>query len=498
MDDGAHDSSTAIQPTINAPIGTYAPGAPIYGATVWFDDGSARVFVSGAAPVSRVDWWRAHTVDVAGAGAFILLALLACLVARVVRRPRSAGRWYCRRCNYDVSAPAPPAASEVIGPSPPSALQQCPECGTTLAPGRVVRGRARRVRLIAPLLVLGLGIAVATGVWSRGVRRYTGADAWPSAAIGKAIGWWPVSRVPVAARQVCVVHAYDLRTGREISRFDMPAWSTAQTGPSPDGRYFATSEFSADNSYSNDAVIADVQTGTVRRVVLGGNEAGFIKFQGFTADGKESVCTVTGLVGPGTTGELKVRIVTVSLETLQTREVATVTTLASKGSANSWNVPEVFAAVAPGANPEWAMYTDSGPRQGTLTIGGPNGQLDEHMEAGGSIIGAGRLTFGRGGTLKLGAGHEYAIADKTFRDVSNVSPLQWGFLSGNRLKVRKKSKGDWVMDAGKAPSATSTVEISPDGHWCAAAISETTPAGSISTRLRVWRIPEEPDEAPKP
>ena len=88
-------------------------------------------------------------------GGIVALATVAFLLAllRLKRRPRIAGKPYCRRCNYDlthqvIAATNPPTTSCTW----PTAAR-CPECGTPLDRANPIRGRRFSLRLAPPLAI---------------------------------------------------------------------------------------------------------------------------------------------------------------------------------------------------------------------------------------------------------------------------------------------------------------------------------------------------------
>ena len=113
-----------------------------------------------AANVTAADCWAItvhHWPEILGL--LLAIVLVACLVrvVRVLRRPRTPGRLYCRRCNYDVS----------------DEPETCPECGR--AASRPRKGK-RRLRRLAPACTVATiaGLLYATP-WVLGVTR-----AWPA------------------------------------------------------------------------------------------------------------------------------------------------------------------------------------------------------------------------------------------------------------------------------------------------------------------------------
>ena len=98
----------------------------------WSEDGS-RLFVSRTVDPRAWPLLDAARPDI---GALMVVAgILAILIGavRMFRRPRTAGRSYCRRCNHDLNA---------MHGERPSALR-CPECGLSLDGRGVVRGFGR-------------------------------------------------------------------------------------------------------------------------------------------------------------------------------------------------------------------------------------------------------------------------------------------------------------------------------------------------------------------
>ena len=131
---------------------------------------TSRVLLVDSTFVPPPAWWTVHGAD-AGAGlAMAGAVLLAGLWRRAARRPQTAGKLYCRRCNYDLT---PVAGARAPG--------TCPECGPTAKRRPPASGRSALRRLAAPMALLAP--AIVAGVWwaSTGVELDSGCSGAPAA-----------------------------------------------------------------------------------------------------------------------------------------------------------------------------------------------------------------------------------------------------------------------------------------------------------------------------
>jgi hypothetical protein len=311
-------------------------------------------------------WWKEHEADFAAGLMLAVLAVAAWWVVRVWRRPRVAGRLYCRRCNYDVTHANGDAA-----------IDRCPECGSPQGTVRPIGGSSRGRRLLPPMIaacaVLGvLGWRLGNGV-NVGV---PGRTAWPTAALQRIVPGWSLSRREVIAQSAQRIQCFETKTWKLRGIIDK-AWESPRT--SPRGELLAWVELNLANGWNNDLVLAPTDGGPRRQVRLGDNTSGFGAVIGFTGDQREVLVVMNGLVGPPlgsgetaeTSGITRVRLLGVSLESLAVREIGAIQAAAIQNAPNQWSVPTVAAAAEGGESGGWAMLVISGPDAPKLVWGAP-------------------------------------------------------------------------------------------------------------------------------
>lgn len=317
-------------------------------------------------------WWKEHQADI-GAGVLVLVVLLAAWwVRRVWRRPRVAGRWYCRRCNYDVTRDTPGDDAAAV------TIAQCPECGTGIGPGAAVAGTTLRRRVlpvtIAALLVSGLCL------WriNAGLTNATlGKPAWPLDAVRRVIPGWPLARIAIVEEQMFRVRCFDTRTWRELGLVETK-W-TSWRSPMRGNRLVWTEQDAASN-WNNDLIAAPTDGSPPKRARLGTNSDGFASLVGFTSDEREALVVMNGLIpapryGSDTPpdGTTTVRLLGVDLQTLAVREIGRIRAAAIQQARNQWSIPIVGGAAEGGEGGAWAMLVMTGPDAPKLVWGGPGG-----------------------------------------------------------------------------------------------------------------------------
>jgi hypothetical protein len=316
-------------------------------------------------------WWKEHQADV-GAGVLLLVLLIATWWARRVwRRPRAAGRWYCRHCNYDVTRDA--AARES---APAATVSQCPECGSGIGPATSVAGTTRIRRLIPVALTTLLIGGLCLWRINAGLTTATlGKAAWPLDAVRRVIPGWPLARIELVDEWSTRVRCFDTRTWRELGVIEK-GWSSHRS--TPRGDCLLWTEQDAANGWNNDLIIAPTNGTPPTRVRLGTNSDGFASLVGFTGDGREALVVMNGLIPPPTYGSAAppdgtttVRLLGIDLSTFAIREISRIRAAAIQNAPNQWSIPNVGGAAEGGASGAWAMLVMTGPDAPKLVRGGP-------------------------------------------------------------------------------------------------------------------------------
>jgi hypothetical protein len=315
-------------------------------------------------------WWKEHQADIS-AGVLVLVVLLAAWWARRVwRRPRVAGRWYCRRCNYDVTRDTP--GDDAVA----ATIAKCPECGTGIDPGAAVAGTTFRRRVlpvtIATLLVGGVCVwRINTGLTNATL----GKPAWPLDAVRRMMPGWPLARIEIVEEQMLRIRCFDTRTWRELSVIEKN-WSSSR--PTTRGDRLLWTEQHAANGWNNDLVIAPTDGSPPKRARLGSNSDGFASLVGLTSDEREALVVMNGLIPPPTYGSdtppdgtTTVRVLGVNLQTLAVREIGRIRAAAIQQSPNQWSIPIVGGAAEGGESGAWAMLVMTGPDAPKIVWGRP-------------------------------------------------------------------------------------------------------------------------------
>ena len=211
----------------------------------WSDDGS-RIWITRS--VDPRAWPLLDAVRPDIGALIIIFGVLAILIgiARIFRRPRTAGRSYCRRCNHDLNA--------VHGERPKS--PRCPECGLPLDGRGTARGRARGSRMrrvaIPALAVIACGAAIFLTSIDRHRSSRGWSPAWPVAAAAAVPQWpwWRSSTIgqpahPVLRIDALRVEPYGIRLESSVLiDGGSPPWVER-----PDDTVLAWTEYSEDTGY---------------------------------------------------------------------------------------------------------------------------------------------------------------------------------------------------------------------------------------------------------
>ncbi len=253
----------------------------------WSEDGS-RLFVSRTVDPRAWPLLDAARPDI---GALMVVAGILAIVigvARMFRRPRTAGRSYCRRCNHDLNA---------VHGERPSALR-CPECGLSLDGRGVVRGFGRGLRLarvgIPALVTVACGVAIfRTSVAPPQPRRLN--SAWPVAvqAVSPNWPWWRRSTIDEPEQlklriDVIRVDAGGLRLeSSAILAGSAPDWVARA-----DGTAVAWAEDSPDTGWVPRVAWFDTVGGRGGSVDLAPAQTGFPAICGWSPDDREIVALV--------------------------------------------------------------------------------------------------------------------------------------------------------------------------------------------------------------
>jgi hypothetical protein len=319
-------------------------------------------------------WWREHQADIGALVLLLALLMAAWWVRRVWRRPRAAGRWYCRRCNYDVTREAP--ALERVAPA---TVAQCSECGSGIGPASSVAGTTRLRRLIpvalATIVIGGLCVwRITAGLTTATL----GKAAWPLDAVRRVIPGWPLARIELVDEWTTRVRCFDTRTWRELGVIDK-GWSSHRS--TFRGDRLLWTELNEANGWNNDLIIAPADGTPPKRVRLGTNRDGFASLVGFTGDQREALVVMNGLVdlpvswsaAAAPAGTTTVRLLGVDLSTLAVREIGRIQAAAIQNAPNQWSIPIVGGAAEGGESGAWAMLVMTGPDAPKLVWDRPGG-----------------------------------------------------------------------------------------------------------------------------
>ena len=444
-------------------------------------------------------WWKEHQADL-GAGVLLLTLLLAAWWARRVwKRPRAAGRWYCRRCNYDVTRDA--AAGES---APAATVAQCPECGSGIGPATSVAGTTRLRRLIPAALAVCVIAGVCLWRINAGLTTATlGKPAWPVDAVRRVIPGWPLARLDIVEERVFRVRCFDTQTWRELGTIEK-GWSSMRS--TLRGDRLLWTEQNAANGWNNDLIIAPTDGTPPTRVRLGTNSDGFASLVGFTSDQREALVVMNGLVPPPTYGSdtppdgtTTVRLLGVDLNSLAIREIGRIQAAAIQNAPNQWSIPIVGGAAEGGVSDGWAMLVMTGPDAPKLVWGRPGAARVEQKP---NLTTPGRWVHGiefalRQGAFALGFSdnlHFSEIIQPTGEITSHgTATSQMALRRGGdpdlllRVPLSLWTGGDNVKLDLAAPGATVVTQPSSPTSRYRAAFSAIQPTGvATAAELRVF------------
>jgi hypothetical protein len=203
-----------------------------------------------------------YAPDVGAIVLIIILILGVTRVRRVLRNRQVPSRWYCSRCNYELTGP--------------DAAGLCPECGIDCAKSRPKRGRSTRRRLVVLALIILPALSACVSGLCWGLQRYEkggpfNSRPWPTIYMGYLGTNWLFSK-PIT---VGGDGAREWRTNRYIP-FHLPGGETA--GPelplvpgdnygyvlSDDGRWLGTATCVGPDGHG-ELVVYNTITGSTKR-----------------------------------------------------------------------------------------------------------------------------------------------------------------------------------------------------------------------------------------
>jgi hypothetical protein len=498
-------------PVVHIALQTQADGSYANPA-IEFDAGHSLVYIrqntEGTGLWSWVCW---HAPTFAAATLLVVLAFLAFKGGRVFRRPQSFGHFYCRRCNYDLTAP---------GGMPPQSTGQtrCPECGTELVSREVRLGRSRwgrvwkvlafgAVALLGSLLVMAVTLepfvpGTGTTPWLDSMTRYV-----PLARLQRHRSW-TFGAAPDR------VTAWSLPEGRMQRQFAAAIEGCNETGLSPDGRWFvATLQRPGTPYLAGDVLVRDLEHATERNVRLDGPLGSQLLFAGFSEDGRRAYIHSIEQPSPAFSAGFRASLREIDLETCTTRVITSVTAayngnvtpgqrfavrevkgalvwalLMDRGAGASASGPTVKAEVVTSngqnfafefAGPSWFLPRLSNDGN-TLDISANGSPTTAHLNlATGAVVqtpGSTGDPSGGGRTLR------FATPPRSIRGIVNV--------------VNAEGAIEAKLDGGAAGGPWSVV-ISRDGRWAAGIVHTATTWPMASSGYRpevvVWDLSSLPN-----
>lgn len=325
---------------------------------MWSRDGS-RLFVEREVDSRWWPWLSDHRADAGALLAIGAAIVLVWWVRRVLLRPRTVGRLYCRGCNHDMNG----------GTAGVPVPERCQECGRLASARNCTRGRPRWFRLAsvsAPALVAaGMGIAfVVSGTQLGSTGRFGLLSAWPLEACSRFASWplWRSENTDVIVRRV---DAFQVDSGVAMRWLAMADVGRSMDWcVSDDARTVAWSQFDQLNNYRNEVCWLDVDTGAARRIELfGRNLGGFEQVCGFTPDGRSFVvrwnAIPDGAMTPDAQSHVQgaATVYLVDVDTGVSRALGQANHTLTFESSNSRAMHPSAAAVGPGPEHRWATVT---------------------------------------------------------------------------------------------------------------------------------------------
>jgi len=324
----------------------------------WTMDGQ-RILVERLVDARPWPWLDNHRADFGVIALVVGLAIASWWTVRTVRRPRAAGRTYCRRCNQelDISVRLP---------------ERCPECGSQLGQKQRVIGRRLAWRLL-PLPLAAIAIALAGALAIRGTLLWSTLapfrpfEAWPNAFFVR-FASWPLWRVPrqfayaALATRVDIIDCPPSNELRHLSHCVIQKPAAGEWVASDDGGILAWAVFDPTSGWNQEIRWFDTVAQQSHTKVIGSNADGFVRVCGFTPDGRSIVARRDRLVGPATsaaTAPYPVEIVVVDMSNGAVRVVAESEAIAigQPGPGANWQLEAGTAAVGAGPRIEWATVT---------------------------------------------------------------------------------------------------------------------------------------------
>lgn len=434
------------------------------------------------------EWWRVREIDIAAVALFLLVSFVSLRVRKVLRTPQTAGRLYCRRCNYDVTNATVPTRT----------IARCSECGANLLAQRGLRGRSVLRRLWAALLTGSLLCPlllwrVTVGLGPAAPRT----TSWPFAEMGRLIPQWPLQRRVWTEDLQCLVFQVPLdgiSKTSAVRTLESAEWTTSPNGD----KVLRLEEFST-GTKTADLHVVDVRSGIRHRVSLDRDDCFAPSWRGFTADGREAVVAAYDNgeehkaqdkdVPPEERACVVVRAV--DLESGETREIGRALTRKVRVKYDTWYVPRYLVGV--GELSRWAVLFLDGKDAGTLVSDYGSG------ERYGVFSPAAKLAD------SLDEWHYLVLEDSrvTVRPTSDWGGLWvdlWPDGTTTRHGVRypswKLERPNVLLDAGTPIAALEGApanyvfgfEVSPSGRWLAAVcVSASDPVEKTPT-LKVFDL----------
>lgn len=417
-------------------------------------------------------WLVYHAPDMLAALSAVLMAASFRSALRWRRRRKLLGRMLCASCEYDLS---PPRGGRVAA--------ACPECGRSTAQTIANHSPAK---LWMPVLACGVAAIVCAVVASTFLRMGTAGNAWPHTIMRSVIPGWPISRpsAPAPVADVRWILLGNPSAGwRHLS--DASAGNLlVSEGASPVAAWICSSPA---NEWSTDLHTLDLLTGANRVVRMGSLPVdGFASISGFTADHAAAVVATVGTVGvEHTSGQVPVRLQTVSLADGAVREIAVGETAAWSIGTGSWRVPRVLTGVSSDGR-DWRIVTLEGPDAGVM-LSPHAGTFRRRSLTGvtnvvGALASTRTVTLRTDGTLVSDKGLEIS-ADAAAVLPTNSPRTEWmaSTQDGTVTLLRDGREVGLIGDPTPAQAtAFASVVVSPDARWAAVTIVRTSTATKTS------------------
>jgi hypothetical protein len=350
------DPNAAIVGEVDLPD----PAATLsWSAPRWSKDGT-RVVVERTRDARTWPWLDEHRADVGPALALFGLLLGFWWLVRTWRRPRIAGRAYCRRCNHDVGGAETHA-------------ERCGECGHALAGRGSVVGRTRSRRLgptlaLAALLVAGGAWLASGSIVGASAAAFRPRTAWPFAALDRFAGWpfWRADAPWIVVKRLDVFAVDAEGRPRHLPTSAIEPAPNAHWAMSDDGRMIAWTRFDETNGYRQEVCWFDVDANAGGSTYVGTNADGFLSMCGFGPDRRSIVVRRDRLVvvpdavaapDGATLGRHGAEVLRVDPDDGSWSVVGSADAFAIRQSDTSWMLEPGGAALGPGPRATWATFT---------------------------------------------------------------------------------------------------------------------------------------------